>query len=265
MKLKRLIGMADNLAKRKMKVDFQKITELYHHANALQFELNQMRSQHNRNSQNLIADKQLKASITEKTGILNELNMTLSAQAKLLPNEIHISVPITEQLVFQSNETPVYDFIPKTHLDLATHHNMLDIARAGKVSGSGFYYLKGAGALLEMALTRYAMDICIKHGFEPIITPDIIRTSILDGCGFSPRSNDPHTYFLKSADPSCLAATAEFPLAVFYFQVGHVFERSTWRKNTSQKNGWGWACFSSRGRGRRSQSWTIQSPSIHKS
>ncbi|KAH9265035.1 hypothetical protein BASA83_011460 [Batrachochytrium salamandrivorans] len=49
-------------------------------------------------------------------------------------------------------------------------HDMLDIDRAGKVSGSRFYYLKNAGAMLEMALTR-------------------------------PRSDDPQTYYVSSHVP----------------------------------------------------------------
>ncbi|KAH9273291.1 hypothetical protein BASA83_004288 [Batrachochytrium salamandrivorans] len=61
-------------------------------------------------------------------------------------------------------------------------HDMLDIDRAGKVSGSRFYYLKNAGAMLEMALTRYAMDMCLQRGFMPVLVPvlvpDIIRHEV---------------------------------------------------------------------------------------
>ncbi|KAH6601451.1 hypothetical protein BASA50_001594 [Batrachochytrium salamandrivorans] len=136
-------------------------------------------------------------------------------------------------------------------------HNMLDIDRAGKVSGSRFYYLKNAGAMLEMALTRYAMDMCLQRGFMPVLVPvlvpDIIRHEVVEACGFSPRSDDPQTHYVSShvpreldaADPShppvgsdhtplCLAATAEFPLAGMY-AGGNTFV-------ASHEDGWYGSC-----------------------
>ncbi|KAH9264271.1 hypothetical protein BASA83_012290 [Batrachochytrium salamandrivorans] len=90
-------------------------------------------------------------------------------------------------------------------------HNMLDIDRAGKVSGSRFYYLKNAGAMLEMALTRYAMDMCLQRGFMPVLVPvlvpDIIRHEVVEeACGVSPRSDDPQTHYVSSHVPRELDA-----------------------------------------------------------
>eukprot|EP00842_Homolaphlyctis_polyrhiza_P005014 jgi/Hompol1/5513/HPOL_002268-RA len=189
---------------------------------------------------------------------LSKIHTELFEEARHLPNDTHPSVPIGDEskaIVVSTHGTPLTAFPNdaldhskplrlRTHLEIAAIHDMLDIDRAGKVSGSRFYFLKNAGALLELALVRYATDVCLSHGFEPVITPDIIRQEVLEACGFSPRSDDPQTYFLSTAAttaPStsgnshaddgtvstlvpphrnpmtmCLSATAEFPLAGMY-------------------------------------------------
>ena len=58
---------------------------------------------------------------------------------------------------------------------------------ASWVSGARFYYLKNEAALLDTALVQYAMHKCVAKGFTPVITPDIVRTGVAEGCGFQPR------------------------------------------------------------------------------
>lgn len=153
---------------------------------------------------------------------IRNLREKLYQEARNIPNYTHPSVPLGDEScarVLYETEIRSFTFKPKDHTELTSIHDMLDVTRAGKVSGSGNYFLKNLGAMLELAIVRYAMDICTKHGFTPVTTPDIIRHSVLEACGFSPRSDDPQTYFIHtsgSANPDeyALAATAEFPLAV---------------------------------------------------
>src|SRR5215471_17807825 len=49
-------------------------------------------------------------------------------------------------------EPPRFDFVPRDHVALMERLGILDIERGAKVAGSRSYILKGAGALLEMAL-----------------------------------------------------------------------------------------------------------------
>lgn len=50
-----------------------------------------------------------------------------------------------------------FGFTPKDHVTLGEALNLLDFEAAAEVSGSKFYYLKNAAALLELALVNYAM------------------------------------------------------------------------------------------------------------
>jgi seryl-tRNA synthetase len=55
------------------------------------------------------------------------------------------------------------------------------------VSGSKFYYLKGAAALLELALVNWAYSRVAAQGFTTLATPDLVRMDVLEKCGFQPR------------------------------------------------------------------------------
>jgi seryl-tRNA synthetase len=221
-----------NAIKRKSPVDVDKISELYTLSVKQQYELSSLAKLRNLLHKSVLSKVamteeglRLKSEINEKSLQLKDTEQKLFEEAKHLPNETDESVPIGAEsfakLIYKS-PIPIFNFKPKTHLEICETHDMLDIDRAGKVSGTGSYYLKNAGALFEFALTRYAIDICTKEGFTPVITPDIIKHGILDKCGFSPRSLDPQTYFLNTSmneikchsdDELILAATAEFPLA----------------------------------------------------
>ncbi|KAE9400558.1 class II aaRS and biotin synthetase [Gymnopus androsaceus JB14] len=87
-------------------------------------------------------------------------------------------------------------------------------------SRTSWYFLINEGALLELALTNYAMSVAIKYGFKPVTTPDIVRSDIARRCGFQPRDHEQQlmqSYHLQSSSPSSpeliLAGTAEIPLA----------------------------------------------------
>lgn len=55
-------------------------------------------------------------------------------------------------------------FEPKDHLDVAEAIGAVDMERGTKVSGSRFYYLKGIGARLELALLTMAADQAEANG-----------------------------------------------------------------------------------------------------
>ena len=88
---------------------------------------------------------------------------------------------------------------------------MIDFEGGGQVAGAGFYFLKNDAVLLEMALTRYAVDMLMAEGFTPTITPDLARNEILGGIGFNPRGPETQIYSIEDTDLS-LVATAEITL-----------------------------------------------------
>lgn len=42
-------------------------------------------------------------------------------------------------------------------------------------------------ALLELALVQWAMHRAVEHGFTPVLCPDLVQASVVEGCGFQPR------------------------------------------------------------------------------
>jgi seryl-tRNA synthetase len=100
---------------------------------------------------------------------------------------------------------------PRDHVTLLEGADALDLARGAKVSGSRFAYLKGDGALLELALVRYAVDVAQAHGHVPVVPPVLVREPAMYGTGFLP--TDEQQLFATRDDDLYLVGTSEVPLA----------------------------------------------------
>ncbi len=138
----------------------------------------------------------------------------------LFPNPPHPTVPDgvgeQENVVVRTWGRPTrFDFEPKDHVELGRRLGILDFERAAKVSGSRFYYLLGKGALVEMALVRYALDRLLAHGFVPVIPPVLVRPEIITGA-WGGATFDPQQTYRVAEDDLALIGTSEQSLAGFY-------------------------------------------------
>jgi seryl-tRNA synthetase len=97
----------------------------------------------------------------------------------------------------------------RDHIELAGP--MIDMEAGARVAGSRFAYLKGDLVLLELALTRWAMEVLRGHGFEPVVPPVLVREQALYGTGFLP-DTEQQIYRLPD-DGLYLAGTSEVALA----------------------------------------------------
>ncbi|MEY3909006.1 MAG: hypothetical protein RLZZ90_913, partial [Actinomycetota bacterium] len=109
---------------------------------------------------------------------------------------------------------PVFDFEPKDHVALGELLDIIDIERGVKVSGSRFYFLKGWGARLELALMNMALDLASKEDFTALITPTLVRPEVMAGTGFLGEHAD-EIYYLP-ADDLYLTGTSEVALAGYH-------------------------------------------------
>jgi seryl-tRNA synthetase len=105
-------------------------------------------------------------------------------------------------------------FEPRDHLELAEGLSALDMGRGAKVGGSRFYFLKGVGARLELALLNMAIAHAVEMGFTPMITPTLVKADIMAGAGYLDAHAD-EIYRLE-ADDLYLTGTSEVALAGYH-------------------------------------------------
>jgi seryl-tRNA synthetase len=107
-----------------------------------------------------------------------------------------------------------FDFEPRDHLAIGEILGAIDMGRGAKVSGARFYFLRGVGARLELALIQMGLDRALAAGFEPLITPTLVRPEIMAGTGFLGAHSD-EIYYLER-DDLYLTGTSEVALAGFH-------------------------------------------------
>ena len=137
-----------------------------------------------------------------------------------LPNLPHPSVPAgvdpADNIVLRTwGHRPEFDFEPRDHVELGKRLGILDLERGAKVSGSRFYYLRGAGVLLEQALIRFALDAVLEAGFTPVQTPFLVRPEVLMGAYGGAELDTQQVYRIEGED-LVLIGTSEQSLAGLY-------------------------------------------------
>lgn len=172
--------------------------------------------------------RQLKESIARMEASLEDIEKRLREEGMRIPNMAHPDAPRGKEdkdnlEVKRVGAPTVFDFEPKDHVQLGQSLDLIDFDTATRVSGTKFYYLKNEAVILEMALTRYALDVLLKKGFAIFETPDVAKTEILEGIGFNPRGAESNIYTLEGED-ACLIGTAEITLGGYY--SGTVFDKS---------------------------------------
>ncbi len=103
---------------------------------------------------------------------------------------------------------------PKDHLELGESLGLIDMERGAKVSGSRFYFLTGAGALLQLGLMQLAVRLAGENGFTLVIPPVLVRPEVMSGTGFLGAHSE-EVYRLE-ADDLYLVGTSEVPLAGYH-------------------------------------------------
>jgi seryl-tRNA synthetase len=109
---------------------------------------------------------------------------------------------------------PNFDFEAQDHVALGESLDIIDIERGTKIAGSRFYFLKGWGARLELALMNMALDYASKNDFTALITPTLVRPEVMAGTGFLGEHAD-EIYYLP-ADDLYLTGTSEVALAGYH-------------------------------------------------
>ena len=181
--------------------------------------------------------KELKAQISELERKLVEIDEKLFSLALAIPNDTHPDSPKGSEdaavTVATYGPEPTSANLQRDHVAVGRALGLLDFEAAATVTGSSWYYLLNEGALLEFALTQYALNMALSRGFKATIVPDVIRSDVATRCGFQPRDQGDapihQMYHLQQATPAqpelVLSGTAEIPLAGLF--ANKIFEKSS--------------------------------------
>ena len=136
-----------------------------------------------------------------------------------LPNLLDDSVPLGKD----SNDNvqvktwgtiPQFTFPIKNHIDLALNLDLIDMERAGKVSGSRFFYLKNEVAMLDMALMSFAIEELSKKGYTPVIPPLLMNRKAYEGV--TALGDFEEVLYKVENEDLYLIATSEHPMAAMF-------------------------------------------------
>ena len=150
---------------------------------------------------------------------LRTVDEELQTAMSWLPNLPHDDVPVgkdesSNRFVREWGEKPQKDFGVLPHWEIGETLGILDLEAAARLSGSGFYFLKGLGARLERALYNYMLDMHIADGFLECSVPVMVTTETLFGTGQLPKLAE--DMYKTERDDLYLIPTAEVSLTNIY-------------------------------------------------
>lgn len=180
-------------------------------------EVEQLRAERNTLTKDDIRrGKELKDMLKDSEEQLKRLDSEFNELMFKIPNpaapDVKVGTPEENEVVKSVGKIPKFDFKVRDHVEIGQLTNTIDLERGAKVAQSGFYYMKGDGALLELALINYAFAKLAKHGFTPVISPNVAKERNIIGCGFQARSDKERQIYHIEDEDLDLIATAEITM-----------------------------------------------------
>jgi len=139
-----------------------------------------------------------------------------------VPNLPHDSVPagLDEKAnveVKRWGAKPEFDFTPKPHWELGEQLGILDLARAGKITGARFALYWDLGAKLERALMNFMLDLHTReHGYTEVLPPYLVNAESMYGTGQLPKFEEDLFKVPQDERNLYLIPTAEVPVTNIY-------------------------------------------------
>ncbi|HIG97960.1 TPA: serine--tRNA ligase [Candidatus Woesearchaeota archaeon] len=210
----------------------EKVDTLRHSRNEISQEINQLKKQGKDISSKVKEVKELPGKIAASEEKLHKLQERIDFILQRLPNTLHESVPVGKDET-ENREVKKWGTIRKPPFELKSHGELLeqaglaDFERSTKISGAGFYFIKGDLVKIEMGLIRFVTDFLVKKGFTLIQPPLMMNrkpyegvTSLADFENVMYKIKDE-----KGKESSYLIATSEHPIAAMLMD-GTVEEKS---------------------------------------
>ena len=204
--------------------------ELRASRNALSKKVGQLMGQAKKDPSKLAEAEEAKAQVKANADRLAELETLHDEHAVrirkimlTIPNIIDPSVPIgpddsANVEVERFGEPVVPDFDIPYHTEIMESFNGVDMDSAGRVSGSGFYYLMGDIARLHSAVTAYGRDFMIDKGFTYCIPPFMIHGNVVEGV-MSQTDMDAMMYKIEGEDLYLIGTSEHSMIGKFIDQI----------------------------------------------
>lgn len=218
-------------ASKNIKIDIDKIIELYNLRRDKLVKLEALRAKQNEVSKEipnakdktklLEEMKEVKGTIKTLEPEIEPLEKEIDELALIVPNPISDTTPVgkdeTENVTVKTHgKKPKFDFEPKDHATLGKALDIIDIERGTRASGTRFYYLKNEAVLLEFALVQHVIHKLIKKGFHPVIPPVLVKEEAMYGTGFFPADRNEIYSVNPGEDNLFLVGTSEVPLTMLH-------------------------------------------------
>jgi len=186
----------------------------------------------------LKGSQELSAQVKAAEADQAEADAALDTAQRAISNVVQDGAPAggeDDYIVLEHVGTPAEIANPKDHLELGESLAMIDMERGAKVSGARFYFLTGAGAMLQLGLLQLAAQKATAAGFTVMIPPVLVRPEIMSGTGFL-GAHAAEVYRLAE-DDLYLVGTSEVPMAGYH--SGEILDLSAGPKRYA---GWS-SCF----------------------
>lgn len=193
--------------------------KLGHRRNTISHEINQLQKQKKDISAKVKEVRELPQKIAAAEEKLLKVEERISFILKRLPNVLHESVPAGKDDT-ENKEIRKWGAVKKPQFELKSHGEFLeelglaDFERATKISGAGFYFIKGDLVKLELALTNFVAAAMEKKGFTLIQPPLMMQRKPYEGVvALADFENVMYKIDGKEKESSYLIATSEHPIA----------------------------------------------------
>ncbi len=214
-----------------MEVDVDRLLAVYEEVRALTSQADSLRGERNSLSREIPGLKgeaqqegiarvrSLKDEISEIENRLGVFRAEYDELMLLVPGIPRPEVPIGKGEednveLRRVGEVPRLGFEFRDHLDLAEALDLVEIPRAVEIAGSRSFMLKNAGALLELAVTRFVLDHLLAKGFTLLTVPVLVRERAMTGTGYFPFGRD--QAYAVSEDELYLVGTSEVSLVAYH-------------------------------------------------
>ncbi len=203
----------------------QEVEDLRATRNRLSKEIGKLMGQGKRDEANAVKEEVAAdaARIESLSAREKEVEEELHKVMLQIPNIIDPSVPIgkddSENVEVQRfGEPNVPDFPIPYHTEIMERFNGIDMEAAGRVSGSGFYYLMGDIARLHEAVLAYARDFMIDKGFIFCVPPFMIHGNVVEGV-MSQTDMDAMMYKIEGEDLYLIGTSEHSMIGKFIDQI----------------------------------------------